>query len=114
MSKPNPKDAINKLQREDQSIIFRLRTGHVQLNKHLSRIKKDHPASCPLCSHPNETVEHHLFNCTQLTDLRDSLLPRNPEIANTLYGTHTQLRQTCTFFRKASGRRANAHRPVVR
>ena len=114
MSKPNPKDAINKLQREDQSIIFRLRTGHVQLNKHLSRIKKDHPASCPLCSHPSETVEHHLLECTQLKDLRDSLLPRNPKIANTLYGTHTQLRQTCTFFRKASGRRANAHSPVVR
>ena len=113
MSKPNPKDLINKLQREEQSIIFRLRTGHVQLNNHLSRIKKDHPASCPLCSNPNETVEHLLFHCTELKDLRDSLLPHNPEIANTLYGTHTQLTHTCSFFRLASGRRANAHRPLV-
>ena len=113
MSKPNPKDQINKLQREEQSIIFLLRTGHIQLNSHLSRIKKDHPASCPLCSNPNETVEHLLFHCTKLNDLRDSLLPTNPEIANTLFGTLTQLTHTCTFFRKASGRRANAHRPLV-
>ena len=62
MIRPNLKYQINRRQREEQSIIFRLRTGHVQLNNPLSRIKKDHPASCPLCSNPNETVEHLLFH----------------------------------------------------
>ena len=71
MSKPNLKDPINRLQREEQSIIFILRTGHVQFNNHLSRITKEHPASYPLRSHQNETVEHHLFHYTQLKELRD-------------------------------------------
>ena len=113
MTKPNPKDPINKLQREEQSIIFRLRTGHVQLNNHLNRIKKDHPATCQLCLHPNETVEHHLFHCPKLQDLRERLLPQNPDIANTLYGSYEQLRSTSHFYYKASGRRANTHRPLV-
>merc|ERR1719239_740300 len=110
MTKPNPKDPINRLQREEQSTIFRLRTGHVQLNSHLNRIKKDHPATCQLCLYPNETVEHHLFHCPKLQDLRERLLPQNPDIANTLYGSYDQLRSTSTFYYKASGRRATTHR----
>ena len=39
---PNPNDAINNLGRREQVAIYRLRTEHVQLNKHLSRIKADH------------------------------------------------------------------------
>ena len=38
---PNPKDAINDLGRREQVAIYRLRTQHVQLNKHLNRIKTD-------------------------------------------------------------------------
>ena len=113
MTNPNPKDPINRLQREEQSTIFRLRTGHVQLNSHLNRIKKDHPATCQLCFYPNETVEHHLFHCPKLQDLRECLLPQNPETANTLYGSYEQLRSTSNFYYKESGRRATTHRPLA-
>ena len=113
MSTPKPKDPINALQRHDQSLIFRLRTKHVPLNNHLNRIKKNHPAQCPLCNYPNETVEHHLLQCEQLKDLRRTFLPAQPSIGNTLYCESEQLRATCKFFRQASRLRATAQRQLV-
>ena len=53
MNAPRPKDPINTLKRKEQSLIFRLRTGHVPLNNHLNRIKKNHPSQCPLCGSPS-------------------------------------------------------------
>ena len=85
MTCPKIQDPIRKIKRREQSTIFRLRTGHVQLNGHLSRIKKNHPPQCPLCGYRNETVEHHLIYCTRLQDLREVYLPPRPSILNTLY-----------------------------
>ena len=48
---PNRRDPINSLKRREQVVIFRLRTNHIQLNSHLSRITKDHESSCPLCDY---------------------------------------------------------------
>ena len=47
MNAPRPKDPINTLSRDEQALIFRLRTKHVPLNNHLNTIKKDHPSQCP-------------------------------------------------------------------
>ena len=49
----------------------------------------------PLCNHPEETVEHHLFYCTKLKDLRERFLPSQPDTQNTLFGTVSQLKNTC-------------------
>ena len=49
---PNKNDPINQLQRAEQVIIFRLRTEHIQLNKHLNRIGVKNDARCPLCPCP--------------------------------------------------------------
>ena len=114
MTKPNRKDPINKLQREDQSITFRLRTRHIPLNSHLKRINVKTSAACPLCNHPDETVEHHLFDCINLKELRGRFLPANPNIHKCLYGTTEQMKKTCSFFKLASGERAKAHVPLVR
>ena len=73
------------LKRKDQVAIFRLRTTHVQLNAHLSRITKDHPPACPLCGYREETVNHFLFDCPTLQDARTEFLPQNPNLENTLY-----------------------------
>ena len=70
MNKPKHKDPIKKLKREDQTIIFRLRTRHVPLNNHLKRINVKNTATCPLCGYLDETVEHHLFDCVALKELR--------------------------------------------
>ena len=97
MTSPKINDEINKLDRKDQSTIFRLRTQHIPLNKHLNRIGAIAETACPLCNHPEETVEHHLFYCPQLLDLRKQLLPPQPDIHNTLFSNHRQLKNTCTY-----------------
>ena len=110
MAKPQSNDPINKLKRKDQSLIFQLRSKHAPLNQHLNRIGVKESAACPLCGHPNETVKHHLFDCRRLTDLRGCFLPRQPDMANCLYTSKTQLEHTCNYSRIALGRRANAQR----
>ena len=105
MAKPQIKDPINELSRKDQSLIFQLRTKHVPLNQHLNRIGVVQSAACPLCGYHTESVEHHLFYCRKLTDLRGCFLPKMPDISNCLYSSKKQLLQTCNYFRIASGRR---------
>jgi hypothetical protein len=73
-------DTINTLKRGDQSNIFRLRTQHIQLNSHLSRIQSQHAQVCHLCTHPGETVGHHLFECPTLDSIRKRFRPPDPDI----------------------------------
>ena len=112
MMRPNPNDNINNLCRKEQATIFRLRTGHIQLNGHINRIQPQHPPMCPLCDCAYETVNHHLFDCPALSDIRATLLPWRPDKYNTLYGTTKQLKNTCRYHFLALGRRAEAHRQL--
>ena len=48
MPAPNKNDNINKLKRQEQVTIFRLRSQHIQLNKHLVRIGAKTNSACPL------------------------------------------------------------------
>ena len=105
MPTPNKDDPNNSLKREDQVIIFRLRTQHIPLNAHLNRIKTDHAPICPLCDHPQETVKHFLFECEPLDDLRKTYLPPGPDLENTLYADRSQLQQTCKYYAMANRRR---------
>ena len=108
MPSPNPNDNINQIKRNEQVTIFRLRSGHAPLNKHLSRIGvKDNPL-CPLCGVHEETVNHHLFECFALTDLRREYLPEQPDICNTLYGAPKALKNAHLFHVMANSRRARA------
>ena len=105
---PNKNDPINQLQRAEQVIIFRLRTEHIQLNKHLNRIGVKNDARCPLCPCPEESVAHHLYECPALDDLRSKLLPPTPDPQNTLFGDRDQLQMTAKYHVMANGRRAKA------
>ena len=84
MPTPVKEDCNNKVKRDVQVSIFCLRSQHIQLDKHLEYIKVRQDAQCPLCQCPEETVAHHLFECTALDDLRVSLLPERPNLTNTL------------------------------
>ena len=108
MNSVKPKDDFKLLQRKDQCNIFRLRTQHAPLNYHLNRINPRHPPMCPLCDHPYETVQHILFNCPKLQDLRQRFLPPTPGTDNSLYAPLEQLKRTSTFYNMALGRRAKA------
>ena len=110
---PRKMDNINQLARNEQSTIFRLRTQHVQLNHHLNRIQPQIPPVCPLCGFAYETVDHHLFHCPPLQDIRISLLPPRPDTENVLYGTLKQLKQTCRYHYMALDRRAKAQASLV-
>ena len=97
MAKPMPKDSINLLPRQDQSLIFQLRTGHAPLNLHLNRINPQHLPLCRNCDHPYESTTHVLFYCQATKSLRKELLPPIPTLENVLYGCSQQLQSTCKF-----------------
>ena len=99
MKKPNPKDNINSLSRQDQSTIFQLRTGHAPLNFHLNRFNPQRPPLCRNCDFAYETTVHVLFECQTTQRLREELLPINPSILNVLYGDTEQLIRTSRFVR---------------
>ena len=88
MTTPKPNDSSNNLKRIESDTIFCIGTRHVALNSDIRRIGFTQDSSCPLCPCPDETVEHHLFECPALADLRAQHLPPNPTI-ETLY-IHTQ------------------------
>ena len=108
MPSPKPNDSINILNRSEQVTIFRLRSGHAPLNKHLTRIGAKNNPLCPLCGVYEETVKHHLFECFALTDLRREYLPEQPDTENTLYGAPEALKSTHLFHVMANRRRARA------
>ena len=83
------------------------------LKNHLKRINVSNTATCPLCGYGDETVEHHLFDCVALKELRKRFLPPNANIHRCLYDTSEQMRKTCSYFRIASGQRAKAQVPLV-
>ena len=96
-SAPDPKDAINQLERKHQCNIFRLRTGHSLLNSHRSRLNPQIRPNCRHCNYQNETVEHHLLYCERLKETRKDLLPENPSISTCLYGNRDQLIRTSQY-----------------
>ena len=110
MKQLQPKDCIKQLKRKDQTTIFRLRTQHIPLNFHLNRFNPEKPPHCVLCDHPYETVEHVLFDCKEVEDLRSLHLPSLPTIENTLYCSREQLENTALFYNMTCVRRANAQR----
>jgi len=99
MKKPNPKDNINSLSRQDQSIIFQLRTGHIPLNFHLNRFNPQRLPLCRNCDYAYETTVHVLFDCPTTQALREELLPTNPSIESVLYGDTHQLVKTSRLVR---------------
>ena len=98
MAAPLQNDPIDNLGRKDQSIIFRLRTRHVALNMHLNKLNPMQEPVCPLCPYPYETVQHFLFECPELCQLRETYLPPCPDIGNTLYCDTDQLLQTAQYY----------------
>ena len=58
---PN-QDALHQLPRHQQTIIFRLRTGHCRLNSYLKRIGVKTSAQCP-CGEDDQTPDNYLQSC---------------------------------------------------
>ena len=64
------------------------------------------PAKCDsvYCPDSDETIAHFLFHCPLYNNIRSILLPAQPNIHNTLYGSTTQLQRTATYNKSAMNR----------
>ena len=94
--KNNQHDDIGKLNRAEQVIIFRLRTGHCQLLSHLYRLKISHTNECT-CGTDIQTVEHFLKNCPTYTNQRQEVWNEPVELTEMLWGTAANLRRTASY-----------------
>ena len=89
----NPKqDPINNLKRNDQTAIFRLRTGHCSLRSHLKRIGVSPSALCDCGA--EQTVHHILQDCPKLEAQRRRSWAQEVPTSTKLYGTANDLRCT--------------------
>ena len=94
---PAEKDSIHLLTRPEQVTIFRLRTGHNRLNKHLhSKLKAVPSPMCP-CGEAEQDASHILQDCRNLQQMRKKLWPEPTPLEDKLYGTADSLQRTTTF-----------------
>ena len=63
----------SRLAQRHASLLIQLRTGHIQLNKHLYKIGKVDSPTCAVCRVANETVHHYLFRCPGYKEQRERL-----------------------------------------
>ena len=92
-------DSLHELNRPEQDILFRLRTGHNRLNAHMySKFKVVESEMCP-CNVEIKIAEHLLQHC-QLDDAlrRDMWLEPVP-LRVKLYRNLEELRRTAAFVR---------------
>src|SRR5579871_4175238 len=74
------KDAMHTLDRNEQRIIFRLRTGHCCLNAHMYRMGKTTSPMCS-CLEGKQTPYHILQECPTIKDLRNQVWTVHTEIS---------------------------------
>ena len=92
---PN-QDALHQLARHQQTIIFRLRTGHCRLNSHLKRIGVKTSAQCP-CGEADQTPEHYLQSCSLHQQARQQIWPTCVSLKTKLWGSAEDLFPTSRY-----------------
>ena len=89
-------DPIHQLQRHQQTILFRLRTGHCRLLGHLHRLRIAHSDECP-CGTGPQTPEHILQHCPAHHALRQQTWPEGAGLQVQLWGSRQDLERTAEF-----------------
>ena len=94
---PQSTDSYHQLTRQEQVIIFRLRTGHNRLNCHMNKRFRLAPSPrCP-CGEADQTAEHVLQECGDYRPLRARFWPRPMSFRDKLYGPVEVLQTTAQF-----------------
>ena len=97
----NKKDSINKLSREGQVKIFRLRTGHCRLRSHLyKKFKIGDTSLCNCNTQKDVTPDHILQDCPLFDEIRQEMWPENTTLQQKLYGNLEDLGRTIQFVRR--------------
>ena len=87
----DPSDPIHGMTRSQQTIIFRLCTGHNRLRQHMyKRFKVGDPEICP-CGQAPQNTEHVLQTCSSHRQLRARTWPNHTPLEKKLYGTTEDL-----------------------
>ena len=97
---PTRPDSYHSLTRQDQVIIFRLRTGHCRLNQHLHRKMKAVPSPLCSCGEAEQDTHHILQDCGALGQLRKEMWPSPIPTEEKLHGSVEALQTTATFLRR--------------
>ena len=95
----NQSDSLHKLNRPEQVILLRLRTGHNRLNAHMyNKFKVGESEMCP-CNADITTAEHLLQHCRLHDAVRWDVRPEPTLLRDKLYGNPEELRRTAAFVR---------------
>ena len=93
----NQSDSLHKLNRTEQVILFRFRTGHRRLNAHMyNKFKVGESEMCP-CNADIMTAEHLLQHCRLHDAMRRDTWPEPTLLRDKLYGNLEELRRTAAF-----------------
>ena len=91
------RDDYHTLNRKEQVIILRLRSGHNRLNHHLATKLKLVPSPICPCGKTDQTTEHILQECELHNTLRQAIWPAETPLQTKLYGCREELSRTADF-----------------
>ena len=93
-------DNYHKLDRAEQVIILRLRTGHNRLNSHMYKTMKLVQSPLCTCHIGDQTADHILQDCPTFINLRTQIWPDGISLHQQLHGTTEDLRRTVGFIQQ--------------
>lgn len=106
----NSRWVMRGLSRAQTSLILQIKSGHIQLNLHLHRMKKIDSSKCPECGTADENVHHFIFDCPAYINKRLDLLAQTKKLDYvTLFETRDGIKATLDYihetrrFRKIYG-----------
>ena len=94
---PAPRDDYHSLNRQQQVIIWRLRTGHNRLKYHLYHKMKIGTSGGCECGSPKQDAEHILQHCSRLDTARKKCWATDTSLDTKLYGQLSELTKTSDF-----------------
>ena len=97
----NKHDDVYRMSRKNQTIVFRLRTGHNKLKYHMFRAFKIGCSDLCTCGEAAETVEHVLQDCVVYRALRENVWGSQVDMATKLYGPLEELEKTTCYIDQA-------------
>ena len=102
------KGSIHSLTKKEQTTIFRLRTGHCGLNKHLKRIDVADAANCQYGA-VEQTTHHFLQSCSHLEGIRQEVWSTCTSFHNKLWGDTEDLQKTVQLVTASKQQIWNGH-----
>ncbi|GFR80433.1 hypothetical protein ElyMa_000581200 [Elysia marginata] len=93
----NKKDDFYKLGRKEQTSLFRLRTGHNTLAKHMFKTFRIGESEMCKCGLSADTTEHILQECLLYKEIREKIWEPTAELNTKLFGPLIELEKTINF-----------------